>query len=308
MKAKNLVILTGVAGSGKSTALNAFEDIGYYSIENLPAALLAHLIDFISDSPEKSEVQYFLTNKKDSERANPTQNFAVAVDCRDKQAFSRVQTAMERLKEQGTNVSLIFFDCQDEVIIRRFQETRRPHPLLVSDRAGHTLREALAKEREMLAQFREAANAVIDTSSASPHDLRHMVEKYGRFASTLEVTVLSFGFKYGVPNDVDLLIDVRFLPNPHFVQNLRELGGDDARVVDYVFQSTDANELLSHYTTLLKFLLPRYQKEGKRYLHIGVGCTGGRHRSVAIADKLAELLKSDGQKVAVRHRDLTKLS
>ncbi len=307
----HLVIITGVSGSGKSTALDAFEDVGYFCVENLPAALIPNFVDFIKGLPAaenagansnvNSGVDFALSGSEHSK-------FALLVDCRDKDSAPLIQNAMLDLIQAGTEVTLLFFDCQDEVAIRRFQETRRPHPILAARAAGITIREALATERQLLSDFRGAATKVIDTSSFSPHELRRVVVEYARTdvvaSSRLTLTLQSFGFKYGVPVDADVIMDVRFLPNPHFVPELKELSGLEARVCDYVFQSEDATEFVTRLADLLTFLVPRYQQEGKHYLTVAIGCTGGRHRSVALVEKLGSSLGEVNATITLFHRDL----
>ncbi len=284
-----LVIITGISGSGKSTALNAFEDLGFTCIDNLPGVLTSAFVDHLLSS----EVQ----GKEGGVK------FALLVDCRDRSSFTSLKTSIERLKNKGVDVSVLFFDCQDEIIVRRFRETRRPHPLLRSETLMLTIGQALETERELLADLKEAADRVLDTSAFTPHDLRRFIESYCDYQGSLQVFLETFGFKYGVPHDVDLMIDVRFLPNPHFVEELRPLTGEDKRVYDYVISQPDAQTVLEKYGDLLEFLIPKYIAEGKRYLTVGIGCTGGRHRSVAIARSLEAQLGGKDYDVSVIHRD-----
>lgn len=302
MSKARLVIISGISGSGKSVALNAFEDMGFFCVDNLPAPLITHFADLIcrrasTDGPDR-EPEHWLS--RGHERAT---QFALLVDCRAERSFPLVWQAVEKLKKSAVEVSLLFFDCQDEIVVRRYRETRRPHPLIREGSSPQTIAEALAKERELLSDFREKATRVIDTTADSPHDLRRSIEEYCGEKESLSVTMMSFGFKYGVPYDADLVVDVRFLPNPHFVAELRELTGDDSRVSDYVFSSAEAGEFVEKYLSLLQFLLPKYEQEGKRYLTVAVGCTGGRHRSVALVHRLGKELESRGFRVTVRHRD-----
>ena len=309
----HLVIITGVSGSGKSTALDAFEDVGYFCVDNLPSALIPNFVEFLKGLPAKhaadcalpanSAVDFALSGAEHSK-------FALLVDCRDKESAPLIQTAMLEMIKAGTEVTLLFFDCQDEVAIRRFQETRRPHPILAARAAGVTIKEALTAERQLLSDFRGVATKVIDTSAYSPHDLRRVVVEHARTdvvaASRLSLVLQSFGFKYGLPVDADIIMDVRFLPNPHFVPELRELSGLEGSVSDYVFQSDEADEFVRRFSEMLRFLIPRYQLEGKRYLTVGIGCTGGRHRSVAIVEKLNAKLGDMNALISVFHRDLPK--
>lgn len=299
MEGFRLVIISGVSGSGKSTALKAFDDIGYFCVDNLPAPLISHFVDYLESLPQVGG---------GAEAAVP-HNFALLLHTpRDRNFFPLIQTAVQRLRQAGTEVILLFFDCQEDVVVRRFQETRRPHPLTPMAGAGLGLREALALEKELLVDFREAADRIIDTSAYTPHDLRRAVETFfsaeGAEKSRLELTLMSFGFKYGIPVHSDIVLDVRFLPNPHFVPHLKPLTGHDAGVSEYVFKSDDAHQFLARISAMLQFLIPRYIQEGKRYLTVSLGCTGGRHRSVAIAQRLAESLGDLDVSLVVRHRDL----
>jgi UPF0042 nucleotide-binding protein len=309
MKRNRLVVISGVSGSGKSTALRAFEDSGYFCVDNLPAQLITHFADLLSDgdSPGGGSTDVLLASGMPQDmQGESSLGYALLVDCRHEKAFPHVWSAVKRLEESGVEVSLLFLECDDEVAVRRYRETRRPHPFLISEGFHSTIAEALSRERMMLAGFREAAERIIDTSSLSPHELRKIITSYCGAQTELEVTILSFGYKHGVPFDIDLLVDVRFLPNPHFVSSLREHTGNDREVYNYVFSSADALDFVQRYVELLDFLIPRYRDEGKRYLTVGVGCTGGKHRSVAIARKLHEELLGREVDVVVRHRDLTR--
>lgn len=298
MSTPQLVILAGMSGSGKSTALDAFEDMGYFCVDNLPTSLIGHFVELV--------VGPGVVNSTGVKAGS----FALLVECREPGAFGEVKAAIKKLKDVGGQVRVLFFDCQDEVILRRYRETRRPHPLLMRDgtmgSAGGAIGDALLRERELLDGFRGSADLVVDTTGYSPHELRQFIQSYGGYVPSLEIVVESFGFKYGVPYDVDLVADVRFLPNPHFVPHLRELDGRDQGVSEYVFQAGDAVKFLEHYGSLLEFLIPRYQKEGKRYLKINIGCTGGKHRSVAVAVRLAGILEAAGYRVTVSHRDVSR--
>lgn len=301
MAAARLIILSGVSGSGKSTALDAFEDLGFFCIENLPAPLISNFVELLCNSTK--DEGFGLKSQTLTEPAR-RRDYALAVDCRDEQSFPYVKAAMQRLEGVGVDVVLLFFDCQDEVIVRRYSETRRPHPLLMGQALVQTVTEALAKERELLGDFREAATRIIDTTGYSPHELRRVVEDYCKHQNRLEVTVMSFGYKYGIPHDADLVVDVRFLANPYFVKELRALTGMDKPVADYIFQIKLAEEFLTRYLDLLEFLIPRYREEGKSYLTVAVGCTGGRHRSVALSIRIQQELMRRDIKAKVRHRDI----
>ncbi len=281
------VVLTGLAGSGKSQAIRALEDLGYFCVDNLPVTLLPTLAD--------------LTQRAGSEISRA----AVVVDVREGKMlkeFPRVYKALTR--KRHLHPVLIFLEAAEAALVRRFSETRRPHPL-AHDRS---VLEGIREESEALARIREMADHVVDTSEMTVHELRHAFTEVaaGRApGNQLVVTILSFGFKHGNPVDLDLLFDVRFLPNPHFVPELRPLTGRDADVVAYMNRSKANRAFLTHTLNLLKFLIPHYVTEGKAYLTIGIGCTGGRHRSVAIAEALRRGLAGlRGVRVRVRHRDI----
>ncbi len=281
------VVLTGLAGSGKSQAIKALEDLGYFCVDNLPIALLPMLAE--------------LTLRAGSEISRA----AVVVDIREGKMLDEFPKAYRKLQQvPRLNPVLIFLEASERALVRRFSETRRPHPLSPDRSALEGIRE----ERRMMAGVRKMADHIVDTSEMTVHELRHTFTGVGagRAPGTqLVVTILSFGFKHGIPVDSDLLFDVRFLPNPHFVPKLRPHTGRDKAVVKYLDKSKSTHEFLTHTLNLLKFLIPQYAQEGKAYLTIGIGCTGGRHRSVAIAEALKKGL-SGMQRVRVRakHRDI----
>jgi UPF0042 nucleotide-binding protein len=281
------VVLTGIAGSGKSQAIKALEDLGYFCVDNLPVELLPMLAD--------------LTLRA----GNEISRAAVVVDVREGrmlEAFPRVYKQLQ--KKAQLNPVLIFLEASEESLVRRFSETRRPHPL-AHDRSAI---EGIREERETLAPIRRMADHIVDTSEMTVHELRHAFTGVaaGRApGNALTVTILSFGFKHGIPVDSDLLFDVRFLPNPHFVPHLRPHTGRDPEVVKYLEKSESTHEFLTHTLSLLNFLVPQYVNEGKSYLTIGIGCTGGRHRSVAIAEALKKGLSGiKGVRLRVKHRDI----
>lgn len=279
------VLVTGLSGAGKSQAMNALEDLGYFCVDNLPIALISTFADLsVRDEDPKHRV-------------------AVVVDVREGRNLSRLPAVYRKLKRRGDlAVSLVFLEASDTVLVRRFSESRRPHPL--SRRLPPA--EAVSEERRRMAPLRALADHVIDTSRLSVHELRRKVLTIGGDGQTQElvVTLQSFGFKNGAPADADLVFDVRFLKNPHFVPTLRPLTGLDARVARYVLREPAAKTFLTLTTRLLKFLLPQYIAEGKAYLTIAIGCTGGRHRSVALAVALGKALaRVKGVQLRVRHRD-----
>jgi len=283
----NLVIISGLSGSGKTYALKAFEDAGYFCIDNLPPALLPTFVD--------------LCNQQHSEIAN----VALGIDIRERAFFSDFVGILERVKALGHVVQLLFLEAREEVLIRRFSETMRPHPLLPHLPIGNGIR----FEKERVAELRRQADRIINTSDLTVHELGELLAKQFLRDQTdrrLTISLMSFGYKFGVPYDIDLLFDVRFLKNPFFVPELKPLSGDDPLVRTFVLTDPDAVSLMKHLEDLLKFLLPLFQRERRSYLTIGIGCTGGRHRSVAVASRLRESLSSSGYEVGLKHRDIDK--
>lgn len=285
--ASRFVVLTGLSGSGKSQAIRALEDLGYFCVDNLPVALLPMLAE--------------LTQRAGSEIPRA----AVVVDVREGRMLDELPRMYSRLKNTpGLNPVLIFLDASDEALVRRFSETRRPHPLAPNRSAIEGIRE----ERKRMAPLKRLADHVVDTSKMTVHELRQAFRgvQTGRAPdSQLVVTILSFGFKHGIPVDSDLLFDVRFLPNPHFVPALRPHTGRDREVRAFLDRSDTTRQFLDRTLSLLRFLIPQYVAEGKTYLTIGIGCTGGRHRSVAIAEALKKgLARIPGVQLRVRHRDI----
>jgi UPF0042 nucleotide-binding protein len=285
--ASRFVVLTGLSGSGKSQAIRALEDLGYFCVDNLPVALLPMLAE--------------LTLRA----GNEISRAAVVVDAREGKMLDELPRVLKRLRGvRNLHPVLIFLDAADDVLVRRFSETRRPHPLAPDRSAVEGIRE----ERQRMKAIRRLADHVVDTSAMTVHELRHAfrnVESGRSPGSQLVVTVLSFGFKHGIPVDSDLLFDVRFLPNPHFVPGLRPHTGRDPQVRSFLDKSPATHEFLDHTLNLLRFLIPQYVAEGKSYLTIGVGCTGGRHRSVMVAEALKKGLAGlKGVQARVRHRDI----
>lgn len=279
-----VVILTGQSGAGKSTAMRALEDVGYYCVDNLPTALAQTLVDTLS-------------------AAGVAQLLALGMDLREPGFLTECPALVQRLRGGPHETDLIFLQAQEEVLLRRYSQTRRLHPL--DD--GRGLRAAIQREQQILSPLRELADATIDTTALSPHSLR------GRFgtqfgpggdAAALRVSVVSFGFKYGVPIEADMLLDVRFVANPFFDARLRPQTGLQAPVADYVMARPEAQTFLRHTLAFLRFLLPNYQREGKRYFTLGIGCTGGRHRSVALAAAIAAAIGDDNVVTDVQHRDV----
>jgi UPF0042 nucleotide-binding protein len=280
----SVVIITGLSGSGMSSAANAFEDLGYFSVDNLPPQLIPTFVDLCEQS--SSEIS----------RA------ALVVDIRSGEFLERFPEIYDDLKQRGVDVRVVFLEADDDTLQRRYSETRRPHPLAMPG-----VQAALRRERQQLAPIRELADEIVETTDLTIHDLRQTIRD--RFqprdeAAATRVTVTSFGFKRGTPRDLDLLFDVRFLPNPHFVPELRPLTGRDAPIVEYLEAQPEVAETLDRLVDLLEYLLPRYQREGKSYVTIGIGCTGGRHRSVYLAEAIARRLARSGVDVRAEHRDI----
>jgi UPF0042 nucleotide-binding protein len=285
--ANRFIVLTGQSGAGKSQAIRALEDLGYFCVDNLPITLIPTLAE--------------LTLRAGSEISRA----AVVVDIREGTLLSQFPKIYRQLQQiAGLNPRLIFLEASDEALVRRFSETRRPHPL-APDRSAL---EGIREERKRLKSIRGMADQILDTSAMTVHDLRRAflnLSRKGSAPAPLVVTILSFGFKHGIPVDSDLLLDVRFLPNPHFVPGLRQYTGKDRPVMRFLEDAPATNEFLGRTTDLLSFLLPQYVSEGKSYLTIGIGCTGGRHRSVAVAEALRKRLgKLKDVRVRVRHRDI----
>lgn len=282
-----------MSGAGRSSALRVLEDLGFYCVDNLPPQLAPELLGLF-DGSEPS--QHLL--------GGDVRRIGLGLDVRMGSFLDAAGELLDRVRGSGHEVEVLFLDCADDMLVRRYSETRRPHPLA----PGGDVMEAIARERERLATLRQRATHVIDTSRLSVHELRRaLVEYLGRAApgASMRVRVVSFGFKYGLPVDADLVFDVRYLDNPHFVPHLRPQTGLDAPVRDYVLESAETKELVGDVLTLLEHTLPRYEREGKAYLTVAIGCTGGRHRSVAIAEHIGASLRGR-REVAVAHRDIAR--
>jgi RNase adapter protein RapZ len=287
MQPASFIIITGLSGSGKGTFLRALEDRGYFCVDNLPVSLLGKFHELI------------LKSESESSKA------AMVIDVREGQTLSEFPSVFQELKRNSAlKMSLWFLEASDAVLVRRFSETRRPHPL----DPNRTVLEAIALERELLAPIRQMADYILDTSRFTIHELRqHAVRMFEeKQAQHLLVSLVSFGFKYGVPIDSDLVFDVRFLPNPNFVPELKSFTGADPAVVRYMNSHEATHEFLEHVYNFIDFLLPQYEKEGKSYVTISIGCTGGRHRSVFIADAVGAHLEHKQYRVKVSHRDSEK--
>jgi UPF0042 nucleotide-binding protein len=289
---KELVIITGISGSGKGSALKALEDLGYYAVDNLPLELLPNFASLVESSPEQglSEID----------------KAVIVVDVREGPTLELLPTILLKVKKT-LRTSVVFLDASDAVLVRRFSETRRPHPLSRSEMVARSI----TSERQMLDEVRNLADFIVDTSGFNVHELRAYMQATfgpqdgnGGPGTQMLVSCLSFGFKNGVPLDADLVFDVRFLPNPHFVPEFRKLTGRNPKVARYVRGFPQTAEFLTKVTEMMLFLLPHYVKEGKSYLTIAFGCTGGQHRSVMMAEEMAKRLGKAGFRVKAVHRDM----
>ena len=283
---KSVVVVSGLAGAGKTTAARALEDLGYFVVDNLPPQLIGALVS-LADS-----------------LGDDRHRLAVVVDAREAVFLDGYGDAAARLRESGHHVELVFLDCSDDELVRRFKETRRRHP----HGANEGVRKGITTERLLLDDMHQRADLRIDTTDLSVNDLkRTVIDRYGEEGgSRTALTVLSFGFKHGLPTELDLCFDVRFLPNPYFHPDLRKMTGLDVAVSDFVLEQPGASIFLEKTRSLLEFLIPQYLLEGKSYVTVAIGCTGGQHRSVALTEALARALTTVGYNVTARHRDLEK--
>ena len=280
------VIVTGLSGAGKTQAIRSLEDLGYFCVDNLPPTLI----------PKFAEACFETDGRIDK--------IALVIDIRGGEFFADLFDSLNYLKNQKYKYEILYLDASDEVLIKRFKETRRKHPLAPDGRIVH----GIGLERTRLKEIRNRADNIINTSNTSTRDLKATIIKIyaedGQMEMDLMITVLSFGFKYGVPVDSDLVFDVRFLPNPYYIPELKKFCGNDKEVKDYVLGNEETKIFIDKLQDMLTFLLPNYLKEGKRQLILSIGCTGGRHRSVAIANEIFEKLKAEGRKVNIEHRDV----
>lgn len=286
----DILIITGLSGSGMSSATDAFEDVGYFCVDNLPLALLPTFARLVM--PDEND-------KRNIKRA------ALIINIREKHFLTDFESKIDDLKKSGLNVFVLFFEASDAVLQRRFSETRRPHP---ADK-GQGLLEAIQDEREVIGDIRRISDLIIDTSEHTVHTLRRfLVERFNPKpdGTAMRVQVVSFGHKYGTPRDIDLMFDVRHLPNPFFVADLKNLTGNDHRIIKFLKEKKEVHETLQRFGDLLDYLLPLYKQEGKSYVNVAIGCTGGRHRSVMVASELAKSLKKKGYEAQAVHRDIRK--
>jgi UPF0042 nucleotide-binding protein len=286
-----VVLISGLSGSGKTTAIKALEDMGFYCVDNLPVVLFPTFVELCSQS------------------AGQITKAALGVDIRGKEFLEGVRQIIHQVREEGYPIEILFLESSDEILVRRYRETRRQHPLAV----GRPVLEGIESEREGLGIMRDMADKVIDTSDFTVHELQDEIRNYFSGESRLRkmtITLLSFGYSYGIPHEADLLVDVRFLPNPYFIEELKRLTGEDERVTKYVLKWKETRQFLRRFQELVGFLIPLYQKEGKTYLTIAVGCTGGRHRSIVVANAVEAYLRKSlkGGDVILRttHRDIGK--
>jgi UPF0042 nucleotide-binding protein len=282
----NLFILTGLSGSGKSTALKLFEDSGYYCVDNLPAVLINKFIELCKHSTEEFS------------------KVALCLDTRERTFFKMLPEELLRLKQNNKNVTIIFLDCDDEAILRRYSETRRKHPI----QSVSSITEGIRKERKILAPLRAMADVIIDTTNMNSHQLRKKISEFIKkpVETPLNINLISFGYRYGIPTESDIVMDVRFLPNPFFTKNLRDLTGLDRRVQKYMLRFKETKLFLKKWKDFLNTFIPFYINEGKKYMTISVGCTGGVHRSVAIVEMIKSDIKGKGFVLNVKHRDINK--
>jgi UPF0042 nucleotide-binding protein len=287
MKNLRVVIITGLSGSGKSTALRALEDIGFFCVDNLPVVLLPKFLDITThSSPEIDRV-------------------AMVMDLRERSFLDKYQRIFTRLKDKGYKIDILFLESSDDSLLHRFSETRRIHPL--SEKGP--IMEGIRLEREKLLSLKQMADKIIDTTSSNVHQLKDIVQRHFLPSSgynKMVVNVTSFGYRYGLPTDADLVFDVRFLPNPYFVENLKNFDGHHAAVKDYVLKNKESKEFLKKILDLMALLIPLYEKEGKVRLNVALGCTGGKHRSVVMANELSSYFSAMKYMVNLNHRDINK--
>jgi len=284
MKNLSVVFITGLSGSGKSNAIKCFEDLGFFCVDNLPTALLPKFTELCAQS------------------GNEINRVAIGIDVRERGFFKNFLEILDELKKENYAIEILFLEASDEALVRRFSETRRPHPLAKN---GSVI-DGIRLEREMLSELRKRADKIIDTTNYSVHQLKEILNKYYLESEGRKLTIsfISFGYKFGIPYDADLIFDVRFMQNPNFVKELKLLKGSDKRVIDYILKFQEAKAFLEKLYEFLRFLIPMYEKEGKSYLTIGIGCTGGRHRSVAVSEILKGYLEKEGYSLNIKHRDI----
>jgi len=285
MQNLRIVIVTGMSGSGKSTALRALEDVGFFCVDNLPVALLPKFLEIQSDG------------------ASEISKVALVMDLRERSFLGRYAEIFAGLKDEGHRIEILFLDASDESLLRRFRETRRAHPLCERG----TVMEGIALERDKLSALRGMADTVIDTSSFNVHQLKEVVQRHfmtSPAVKRLVINLMSFGYRYGLPPEADIVLDVRFLPNPYFIEELKHLNGENEKIQEFVMGWQESQTFLKQLLDMMEFLIPLYEKEGKSSLNVALGCTGGKHRSVVMAKRLAEHFAGEGYLVNATHRDI----
>lgn len=285
MKKLKIIIITGLSGSGKSTAISAFEDAGFFCVDNMPVVLLPKFLEL----PIESDFEI--------------SGLAFVMDLREKSFLSRYSLVFDSLKKKGYQFKILFLEADEETLLKRYSQTRRHHPLS----QDKSLLEGIRIEQEQLKDLKISADKIIDTSRYNVHNLKSVINyiaQQSKNFAPMKINILSFGFKYGTPHDASLIMDVRFLANPYFVPELKALNGKSADIKNYVLNNDEARRFLKKYLDLLDYLIPLYEKEGKSYLTIAVGCTGGRHRSVSITEAIFEHIKKPGRQIIVTHRDI----
>jgi UPF0042 nucleotide-binding protein len=302
-----VILISGLSGSGKTTAIKALEDIGFYCVDNLPILLLPKFLELCEQSGGKISKVAVVEDIRGTASYPVWKETGAAQGGNDFLEDSR--RVIQNLQKEGYSIEILFLESSDPILMRRFSETRRQHPLAV----GGSIGEGIRLEREWVQGIRDMANQVIDTSHFNVHQLKERIQKYAQEGSSsgqMTVTLLSFGYSFGIPFEVDLLLDVRFLPNPYFIEELKRLNGEDPKVAEYILQWEETKEFLQRVQEFIRFLLPLYIRERKTHLTIAVGCTGGRHRSIVIVNRLAEMLRDEVMKrglfLSVRHRDAEK--
>lgn len=280
---QRIVFISGLSGSGKTTAMAALEDLSFYCVDNLPVQLVPQFLGLCTQA------------------SSPIDKIALALDAREKNFLSRFPELVDELRGQGADVEVIFLDCSDEVLERRYRETRRVHPLSPEG----SVRAGIDRERQLLSEVTSLADLKVDTTALNVHQLKETIFRHVSGATRRTVVnLISFGFRYGTPGSVELLFDVRFLPNPYFEEALRPGSGRDQAIVDYVLGTERGSDFFQRLEAFVEYLLPLYDEEGKAYVTLGIGCTGGRHRSVAVAEAMAERLRALGREVSLSHRDV----
>ncbi|MBN2179667.1 MAG: RNase adapter RapZ [Deltaproteobacteria bacterium] len=285
MKNLRIVIITGLSGSGKSTALRALEDIGFFCVDNLPILLLPKFLEI------------------EGQASGEVSKVALVMDIRERYFLEKHMEVISKLKKKKYSIEILFLEASDDSLLHRFSETRRAHPL--SEK--RTVSESITLEREKLRELKDIADNIIDTSLYNIHQLKDLLQRHyldPLRGGKITINLISFGYRYGLPSDADMALDVRFLPNPYFFKDLKKYNGNDSRVKEYVLKWDDTLHFLDKIYSLLSFLIPRYEKEGKTYLTIAVGCTGGRHRSVVILNRISEFLLEKGYTIHINHRDM----